>query len=477
MFESPAQRLGLTSQKSESSILASMRDNEQIAMSVVPELSVDDFDDPRNKIVFHAMSYILAGVESFDLENIERQCRASSAEIFPKLKQRPSVDSRYISALTGNLQDLAKEVSTLKRLSKLRRAADFAYWFVQGVQTSGDPDVFYNEAINRLSSIAPRSKKSNMMYGWDTVKFTDEAVKVRGEETRNGVAKVFRWPKKWATWEKFVRYMRPGLVGLLGAADGVGKSSYLEEIAESWALQGHKVVLVHLEDDHQYKLDRRLARHSGVPLDVIESGVFTEEQQMMISDAEEQISRFASNLHYLHMPDSSMNDIVRELKVYIAEGECDAVVLDYIDKCAPDEKQSRFYSGNPYGREGDDMRKFKAFCENKEHPVVGFSATQGNKEMQDPTKTKTRRDIGGSAQKVYQAQLVLIITRDLVGKGGIKFGDDVVAKEGDYSPFVRVRIDKQNRGMTGEYFQLLDGPRFRIKDMPIGFNPKFLEAQ
>lgn len=80
----------------------------------------------------------------------------------------------------------------------------------------------------------------------------------RVQDNAAGVKSPYLWP--WGSWNKDVRPLRPGMLGLVAAADGVGKSTMLECIAEHWAKGGLHVVYVHLEDVLDYKMDCRLAR-------------------------------------------------------------------------------------------------------------------------------------------------------------------------------------------------------------------------
>ena len=66
--------------------------------------------------------------------------------------------------------------------------------------------------------------------------------------------------------------------------------------------------------------------------------------------------------------------------------------------------------------------------------------------------------------------MVAILTREIVGGDGLRDERGVVlADPGEYSPFVDVRIDKQNRGKTGVTMrQFLIGQFFDIRDVTIG---------
>mgnify|MGYP000906931324 FL=1 len=70
----------------------------------------------------------------------------------------------------------------------------------------------------------------------------------------------------------------------------------------------------------------------------------------------------------------------------------------------------------------------------------------------------------------------MILTRDIVGAGGLWDGVTKIADEGDYSPIATLRIDKQNRGITKTFYQVFRGECYRIGDLPVGFNVNNLNS-
>lgn len=458
----PVEMLGLTQPEAEISVLGIMRQDIDAAIQLSELLESADFHDPRRGIVFQAIRNILMGVEPVDTASIVAECR--------KLQGHANVkgifDETYIE--TFEAQDHRRAMmyaNTVKRLAWLRRASDFAFWMVQEIQNRPKPDELYTEAQERWQHLQPAQVNSGFVYGWDTEPFHERIIKNRAQEAMEGTLPRFDWP--WASWNHNgrVRPLRPGFVGILAAPDGMGKSTFLEMVAEHWAVRGWNTVLVHLEDDLEYKLDRRKARHSLVPMAQIEDGILSDDDAAKLRAGYEKIDRFAGCLHYFHAPGKSMAEIVRELETRVSEGVCQAVVFDYLDKVQPTRGQAKVYGDNAWERQANDMELLKSFAEKNGVPV--FTATQGNKAMQSGG-TQTRQAIQGSGQKSQKSQLVIILTRDIVSDAGLydKSGNEI-AKPGQYSPIVNVRIDKQNRGETGSFQQLLKGSCFVVRDLQV----------
>lgn len=460
MNDTPVSMLGLTNAAAEIAVLHAMRVDTNAAIDLAQTLTPQDFHDTRHAVVFEAISTLLMGVEPIDTKGILAECRSIVRE--RKLKQ--FIDDAFIDDLSeGDIRRYAMYANTVKKLGWLRQAGDFAFWLVQELQERPQPDELFSAAQERWQMLAPKKAESNFVYGWETIRQQREAIRERVLRRKEGIVSRFDWP--WASWNKRVRPLMPGMVGIIAAPDGQGKSMYLEQVAEHWASNGHQVVLVHLEDSLEYKRNRRSARHGLVSLDKIEDGDLTGEEQARLDDADERMELWAGYLHYYHCAGKSMTEIIRELETRVAEGVCTCVVFDYLDKVQPTRGQARVYGENSWERQANDMEQLKTFAENANVPV--FTATQGNKAMQD-SGTQTRKNIQGSGQKSQKAQLVVILTRDLVGEQGLtdKNGK-VLAEPGEYSPVAKLRIDKQNRGKTGEFSQFVLGQFFTVRDIQV----------
>lgn len=446
--------LELTHPTAEGAILAGMLADSEQASEIVQALEPTDFHNERYGVVFEAMRNLLSGTEPIDKPAVVAECKRVIQHRGLKL----AVNESHL-IFEGDPKRAASYAQTVKRLSWLRNAAGFAHWMIQELQGRPDPEALFGEAQEKWQQLRPVQKTSSFVYGWDTVNMYDEFL--AAEKNPPDKSSYLSWP--WHTWNQKIRPHRKGTVGTLAAPDGMGKSIYLEMIAECWAMQDTHTVLVHLEDDLGYKKDRRLARYSHVDFEHIEDRRLDAAEKVKVRDAEQRICDFAGHLHYYHAPGQSMTEIVRELETRVSEGVCQAVVLDYLDKVQPTRAQAKLFSDSIWERQANDMEQFKTFAERAGVPV--FTATQGNKDMQGEG-VKTRKAIQGSGQKSQKSQLVVILTRELAGPEGQKDKlGNLIAKPGEYSPIVDVRIDKQNRGQTGQFQQVLAGKYFTVLDM------------
>jgi hypothetical protein len=270
------------------------------------------------------------------------------------------IDGGYLAGLEGDPLRGRAYAATVKRLAWLRSGGEFAYWYIQRLQERPDPEQFFAEAQERLQQLQPPAKTQRFVYGWDTVSGHRADIAQRVQDAKDGKVSPYLWP--WASWNRDVRPLRPGMLGLVAASDGMGKSTFLECIAEHWAKGGLHVVYVHLEDALDYKLDRRLARWARVPLQAIEDGTQTDEQQAQMDKAQANIDRFLPTLHYFDAAGMSAAEILTELKARVGEGVCQAVVLDYLDKMQPSRAQAKLYGDQIWERQGNDVEMGRLAC-------------------------------------------------------------------------------------------------------------------
>jgi len=441
----------------ETTIKAMCHGDMQTAFAIAEQLESTDYYDQRFQVLFMAMQSLLRGIEPIDTAAIVAECKA----LVNEYKLKVVVTPEFVEGLTGDTAKGVAYAQTVKRLSWLRGTADFAYWLVKELQAQPEPNELFIAAQERFQVLQPKNPNSNFVYGWDTIKMQAKTIEQRVKDAQDNTGVRFDWP--WGSWNSIVRPLRAGMVGILAAPDGQGKTTFLEQVAEYWAECGHQVVYVHLEDALDYKLDRRTARQALVEMNHIEDGTLSRDEFRKINDADQRMAQWAGNLHYYHAAGKCMSEIIRELESRISEGVCQAVVFDYLDKVQPSRGQAKLFGDNTWERQAADMEALKTFAEKSNIPV--FTATQGNKSMQ-AGGTQTRQAIQGSGQKSQKAQLVIILTRDIVGEGGLYDSENVlIAEAGEYSPIVNVRIDKQNRGKTGSIKQFIVGKFFTVRDI------------
>ena len=260
--------------------------------------------------------------------------------------------------------------------------------------------------------------------------------------------KVLLWP--WESWNKLIDPLDEGMLGVITAPDGQGKTIYAESLSEYWAAHKNKVVFIHYELNRRLMMLRRTARHTSITVRQMKSGALMPDEKRKITAVRPRLLAWEGYITYLHTPGWSMERTVAELRRLHAEGECDVVVLDYLEKAAASRRQLQMFGTNTWQREADNVEQLKNFAEMTETPTI--MVAQMHKEAKVKTFDKLdRTGMRGAGEKSDKANLVVMIKRERIDEG--------------YSNEVDVLIDKNTMGKTGAFKQIMQPEFFRVGDV------------
>ena len=420
---------------------------------------------PRHALLYETLAEMYDARKAIDFLTV---CDA--------LKQKGKLEEAGGAA---NISDLINAVPSavhlptyaeaVRRLGILRAFVILAQYVVKKAYEPGmKPDALYAWIDEELQKIRLRQRDLDVgtLRGENFLPWYETLIFERQEQRRTNTLRIFDWP--WASWNKRIRPMREGTLGVIVAPDGSGKSIALEMIAEHWARRGHKVLLIHLEDETSVKADRRLARWTGIPLEVLESGALTPEQTELWQKTETAIAEaWGPNLTYKHAPGYTAGEVIAFAEADNALGRCDVAVIDYLNKLDAD-AEIIYRTKDDWRRDAIIVERLRNFGERTRMPIL--TAAQMNKAGKDDWRNSTRNSARGTGELADKAQLIVTFGRELAGPEGIYASNgQQIAAEGEYSPLLNVRVDKQNMGRTGGLAaQWLDGPRFRIFDLVQG---------
>jgi replicative DNA helicase len=144
---------------------------------------------------------------------------------------------------------------------------------------------------------------------------------------------------------------------------------------------------------------------------------------------------------------------VQELRRLKTQGECDVVVLDYLEKTAASRRQLQMFGTNPFQREADNVEQLKNFAESTETPAL-MLAQMSKAGKSTSFNNLDRTDMRGAGEKSEKANIVVLLHRDR------ESGDT-----GEYSSLVNVRVDKNTVGATGNFTQYMHPELFSVHDL------------
>jgi len=263
--------------------------------------------------------------------------------------------------------------------------------------------------------------------------------------------KTLDWP--WLSWANLIDPLDAGMLAVVSAGDGMGKTIYAECIAEHWARKKNRVVFVHYELNRALMMDRRTARHTGIPRRVLKSGVMTPEQKQKVLQVRPRLLSWDGYITYLHTPGWTMEKTVQELRRLKSEGNCDVVALDYLEKTSASRRQLQMFGSNANQREADNVEQLKNFAESTETPVL-MLAQMSKAGKAAKFDELDRTDMRGAGEKSEKANVVVLLHREKTTDG-----------TGEYSPNVSVRVDKNTVGATGNFTQYMHPELFSVHDV------------
>ncbi len=262
---------------------------------------------------------------------------------------------------------------------------------------------------------------------------------------------VFDWP--WSSWNAVIDTLEAGMLAVITAPDGEGKTIYAEAIAEHWARHQHRVVFVHFELNPTLMMLRRLGRHAPVLTRQIKEGL-SPEQQQQVAAVEPRLRQWPGSISYLHTPGWTMERAGAELRRLQSEGQCDVAIIDYLEKANASRHQLQMFGTNHWQREADNVELLKTFAESAQIPVL--MVAQMNKAGKGAEiKDLSRTDMRGAGEKSEKANLVVVLRR----------GKDT---NGRPNNIVTVLIDKQTQGPTSSFQQYMEPEFYRVADIAKG---------
>ena len=259
------------------------------------------------------------------------------------------------------------------------------------------------------------------------------------------------WP--WQSWNNIIDPLEDGMLGLVTAPDGAGKTIYAESIAEHWAAHKNRVVFVHYELNRKLMMLRRTSRHTGITPRDIKSGKLNLLQKQKIDEVKPRLLKWEGYISYLHTPGWTMERTITELRRLVNEDECDVVVLDYLEKASASKRQLQMFGTNIYQREADNVEQIKTFAEMTSIPVL-MVAQMSKEGKQTSFENVDRSSVRGAGEKSDKSNLVVLLRRDRIENG--------------YSNIVDVLVDKNTMGSTGVFKQIMQPEYFRVGDLERG---------
>lgn len=414
------------------------------AMQVTDLLDPADFYLDRNGLIYAAVLELTQRREVADFVTVSAELdrRRQLADI-----GGPAYLTQLITAVPTSMHAL-HYARLVQRASLLRRLIQAAGEITQlAYSEEHSLDDVLRLALKRLESAVPAGLAEDALLAWKDsfmrwMEWQERRVDARGR------------PKVDLPWRSlsWVRPLRPGMLAVVAALPGMGKTIFAECCADHWARNGFKVAFFHYELSHQIMLDRRMCRWvTGLaePMLLIEAGELSE----AMHNAADVAYVWPGAIHYIHCDGWSVPRAAAQARRMISNNEADVVIVDYLQKAPYREVVKGI---NPAQMRGQDVEVLKSLAEREQIPVLLLSQMSREATHERRKTGHTIRDTGEALDK---ANLVITLHRDILDEP--RDGYQV----GDMSPIVRVRVDKQTLGRTGEGELVVNPRKFLMGDV------------
>jgi len=193
----------------------------------------------------------------------------------------------------------------------------------------GTVDELMSAASAIIMPIMANRSESSHLYGGDDaiLKYITEQGDITEQLKTNPNARVVTG---FPGLDNLIGDIQPGFLHIVTARPGVGKTMYMECVAENNAKKGKRVAFYHLELNHRFMQDRMFARYS-MPLKTVNElrRGYTGEA---LDAAIEAIMPWYGNMVYVHCPGWGAERISSDIQRLNALGECDLAIVDYLQK-------------------------------------------------------------------------------------------------------------------------------------------------
>jgi len=437
----------------EKAVLGGLLIDESALVDVATILQPDDFYDEKH-------AWIYAAMLAMQTEQVRRDYVTITNRLDTDGHLEAIGGAAYLTELVGSTPTAMNAVTharVVSRFGTLRKLMNASASIAKLAYNAGSEhvDQVFTKARQILDAATPMDSDDAVLLWLHSLDafFSGQFERVGELEAIDRGEAPARVTFPWAAVQRFVKWLRAGMLAVIAAESSVGKTTAMECCAEYWARQGLHVAFFHLELSHRFMLDRRMARQSGETLETIESGEVT----VRMREADLRMREWPGAIHYVHCPGWSAYQIVQKARQLRARGYCDVIVIDYLQKL-----QLGYRNGqNKADAVGNAVEGIKNGLE--QMGIPGVLGSQFNRQAKHQDR-KTASLIRSSGEVEEKSNVVITLDRDILDAEMTDSTGRIIAGTGERSPLVKVRIDKNTAGPTGDCELVMNGPRFSMRD-------------
>ncbi len=290
----------------------------------LPLLEVDDFIDLRHRAVFAAMRNLEAASAPIDVVTLE-------AEVARWAGHSDSVDFTFLGMLVTNVPTVenafayAKQVREASLARRIRVAlTDVLAMSERDSLTGGEMLSASLAVLSGIDEDQPDSATSIATLAARRLRQYDQiaADRLNGTRTLQG------FPTGVESLDEKIGGVQPGIVTIVAARPGMGKSSFGLSVADASSAGGFGVHLFSLEDTEEAYTDRTLSRSSEVSAESLRNVDLNREQISKVGFAVQKLK----GRRWLVDGRSGItaDEIVRSVRRHRRANATNVVIVDYV---------------------------------------------------------------------------------------------------------------------------------------------------
>mgnify|MGYP000860846442 FL=1 len=469
----------------ETAVIASALLDEDAFYDVVSRLGPNDFQDPRNKVIFQVM---------LDLHT--QKIRPDLVTLTSALKTRDLINDAggedYVKSLADDLPPIAEVdnyIQTVKNNAVLKTFKETLH-SIETESLKSIPDIpsFVTDSLRKIADVAAQSNIGGFKNSSQVLEAllgrleeeSQERIKTGKKSYLSGLATGF------PTLDKYTNGFQKGDLIIVAARPSVGKTALAINFAKNVAKNRIPVAFFSLEMSAEQIMGRLLANESDLSKDEIQSLDFKTslgengKKIIELADSEkdnpEAIARIKAlktaveNLSQLPLyiddsPDSRVFSIEAEVKKLLnGRPDLGLVIIDYLgliqsagSRVSSQENRQQVVS--------DISRALKGMARNLRIPVIALSqlSRESDKRTDHTPVLSDLRDSGAIEQDADQ--VMLIYRPDAYSDNDSKDanGGDDKGLENDVSN-VKLILAKNRNGRTGEINLVFEKPKSRFTE-------------
>lgn len=406
-----------------------------------------DFYRETHGIIFRAMLAVSKAESAIDLVTLSSQLEADT--------QLDTVGGpSYLTTLIGTVPTSIHAQHYAGLVSKLatRRRLIAASGEIAGLAFDSAFNVDDCIARSRevIDAVAPRGDANADVIPWansidEAIRFIEQDV----SEARAGVKRL-DWP--WMGLNRVAPRLLPGtLVGVL-AESSVGKTAFVEQVAEYWAVKGFTTIFFHLELSHKVMMYRRMSRLTGIPMSDFYLG---RNDQEKVDEATDMTVTWPGRIHYVSASGYTSDRIIHTVHKIQRDEPVHAVVVDYLQK---------IHGGADFNiaqRLSEALEDLKVLAERSS--VVVLIPAQYNASGK-AERIKTAEKVRDTAALEDKANIIVTLDRPRATTAGNMKADGTRLNEGERIARTTVRVDKNTTGQTSVCYMAYKGARLSFYD-------------